>query len=78
MKDGKSLGSERMWKQDGTPYISHFYSEPGVVHGIQERYFSNGILARNAKYNNGTLIYEIFYNRIGDIVSQKGEIPEEQ
>ena len=77
MKDGQSLGSEKMWKEDGHLYIDHFYSEPGKMHGLQLRYHDNHKIARKALFEDGNRIFEIKYDRMGNILETIGKIPEE-
>ncbi len=76
MKDGKSLGSERMWRGDGSPYINYFYSAPGAMDGLQRRWHPDSLLARYGFYEDGEMIYEIFYDKNGVITETQGNVPE--
>lgn len=71
----KGYNSERMWMADGKPYIENYFISPGVMHGLQRRWYSNNILAKEAVYNNGKLIYELEYIKSGELVSTKGTVP---
>ena len=65
MKDGSSIGSERMWRENGDPYIDHFYSAPGIMHGIQLRWYADSVLAREAVFDHGILISEKLFDKQG-------------
>lgn len=71
MKNCANYGPSRMWRADGTPYIEGFYSPPGVKHGIQRRWFDNGVLAMEAEYDHGSLKYEKTYDEAGNPVSDR-------
>ena len=75
-KNDKSMGSERMWNKDGSLYIDYFYSAPGKMDGIQQRWHGNGILAREAVYTKGEMVYEVLFDEEGNVVERKGEVPE--
>ena len=68
-------GTERMWMADGKPYIESYFVAPGVMHGLQRRWFSNNKVAREALYNQGVLVYELEYNKEGNLINSKGTIP---
>ena len=72
MRQGKSMGSERMWRGDGHPYIDYYYSAPGVPHGIHRRWHTNNMLAREALFEHGLLIYEHLYDQNGKLLESKG------
>ena len=78
LKDGRSMGSERMWKENGQPYIDQYYSSPGKMHGIQRRWHNRNILAREALFEHGTMIYEKLYDKGGRLIETKGDVPEEE
>lgn len=71
MKDCKNYGPSRMWLYDDGMYLDEFYAEPGVKHGIHKRWHNNGILAREAKYDNGVPQYDKVYDRAGQLISEK-------
>lgn len=75
MQRGGSLGSERMWRSDGDPYIDYFYSDVDHMHGKQRRWHANGAIAFQAEYNKGELIYEIRYDGKGSVLDLKGDVP---
>ena len=75
MKDGKSLGSSRMWSEDGNPYIDEYFIEPGLAHGIQKRWHANRVLARETFFEYGKMIYELLYNEAGNLIETKGKVP---
>ncbi len=75
IQDGKSMGKERMWMDDGHLYIDHSYSSPGVMHGLQRRWHQNHVLARKAFFDNGKLIYEELFDQDGNSISLKGQKP---
>ncbi len=72
-----SLGfsSERTWLANGNAYLENYYSAPGVMHGLQRRWYNTAILAKEAMYNHGVLVYEIQYNKQGEIEATKGAVP---
>jgi antitoxin component YwqK of YwqJK toxin-antitoxin module len=76
MKDGKNVGSERMWHSDGSLYIDTYYNSAGEPDGLQWSWFKNGKVSRKGLYKNGEMIYEIYYDMDGQIKESKGEIPE--
>jgi hypothetical protein len=72
-----SLGysSERVWLADGNPYSENYFSTPGTMHGLQRKWFTTSVLAKETLYNHGVLVYEIAYNKKGEIIASKGKIP---
>lgn len=68
-------GTERMWMADGKPYIENYYSAPNTMHGLQRRWYSNNILAKEALYDKGVLIYLLEYNKQGELILSKGVPP---
>lgn len=75
IKNGKSFGHELMWYADGTPYVSFYYAAPGVMHGLQQRWHSNKVIAYKAVFDMGKLIYAIDYDKDGNVISEKGRLP---
>lgn len=75
MMKGRTLGSERMWRRDGKPYIDYYYSEVGAMDGFQRRWHVNDILAREGLYEEGKLIYELLFDYDGEITDSKGSPP---
>ncbi|MCH1576009.1 MAG: hypothetical protein L7S67_07015, partial [Flavobacteriales bacterium] len=45
-RDGRNVGSQRMWYPNGQPYIDQFHDEDGLLHGPQWRWRSDGVLDR--------------------------------
>lgn len=76
MKNGQSLGCERMWKEDGKPYVYNFFSAPGVFDGVQKRWYTNGQLAVESDYNNGLLVYKIEWDKEGKVILTEGSVPD--
>jgi len=76
MKDGKNVGSSRMWHSDGSPYIDNFFNMEGEPDGLLWSWNKNGIVSRKGLYKNGKMIYEIYYDMNGQIKESKGEMPE--
>ena len=72
IKNGKNQGSSRMWRSDGLPYIEEYYNQFGNMDGIQKRWHAGKVLAREALYKNGTLIYDICYDQNGNVTKQTG------
>ncbi len=75
-KGDKSMGSERMWKADGSLYIKGFYSAPGVFDGLQERWYSNGQKASESLYQHGRMLYMVEWSTNGWMVKAKGNVPQ--
>lgn len=75
MKGGQNYGSQRMWRGDGSPYIDTYFAEGGIQHGPQKRWYDNGILARDAQFQHGELVYEVLWNKDGKITEEKGMVP---
>jgi hypothetical protein len=65
MKDCENYGPSRMWRDDGGMYIDEYYSEPGVKDGLHKRWHNNGVIAREAKYEKGMMIYEKLFDSSG-------------
>lgn len=74
-KNGENYGSQRMWLADGTLYIDTYFLEGGVQHGPQKRWHSNHVLARDALYEKGELVYEVLFDQEGRITEKKGKVP---
>ena len=77
LKNGKTLGSEKMWRRNGDPYIDYFYSAADQMDGLQRRWHANRVLARQGLYKAGTLVYEVIYDPGGKVTSSKGAVPKE-
>ena len=75
-EDGKSIGCERMWRENGDPYVEAYYSAPGIKGGYQRTWHADNKLALEAFWSYGDLIYQIEYDIDGNITSQKGNKPE--
>ena len=71
MKNCKNYGPSRMWLYDGKMYIDEFYIAPGVKHGIQKRWYDNGVLAKESKVENGKIVYEKKYDRSGNFITKE-------
>ncbi|MDX1478867.1 MAG: hypothetical protein R3301_14235 [Saprospiraceae bacterium] len=72
LSDGKSIGYERMWMADGHPYIRYYYSAPGVMHGLQRRWHTNGKIAWEAHYDHGRELSSRQYDRAGRLLAPRG------
>ncbi|MDX1409326.1 MAG: hypothetical protein R3330_14365, partial [Saprospiraceae bacterium] len=75
LRDGRSIGHERMWMADGKPYILYYYSEPGKMHGLQRRWHDNGVLAWEAWYEHGHEISARHFDRNGNLTNSGGGAP---
>ncbi|TNE53207.1 MAG: hypothetical protein EP338_11770 [Bacteroidetes bacterium] len=75
-KDGFSLGSERMWYQDGKPYVDNFYGGLHQKEGLQSRWYASGQLAYQALYKDQKTVYEVSFDEQGKITERRGELPE--
>lgn len=67
-KRGLNHGNQRMWSEDGTPYINT-NSINGESHGYQRRWYPNGQLEWEAQYENGKLIWEKNYDGSGSLIN---------
>lgn len=67
----KNKGSQRMWREDGSPYIDNFFLEGGILHGIQKRWYSNHRLAMESKYEHGVQLYKKEFNKSGHMMRQE-------
>ena len=75
-KNGRNKGSQRMWFEGGKPYIDTHFLEGGIQHGQQLRWYQDGTLARDAVYEYGELVYEVLFDKSGQITERKGDVPE--
>jgi antitoxin component YwqK of YwqJK toxin-antitoxin module len=75
-EDGKSIGCERMWRENGDPYVEAYYSAPGIKDGYQRTWQADSILVMEALCEDGEIIYQINYDIDGNITNQKGNKPE--
>ena len=75
MKDGKNYGSQRMWHKGGTLYIDTYFLEGAVQHGKQLRWYGNGVLARDALYDNNQLVFEVEFDLEGNPTKKTGKLP---
>jgi hypothetical protein len=71
----QGFASERSWMANGKPFTENYYSSPATRHGLQRKWFSNGLLAKETLYDNGLIIYELEYNREGELIISKGAVP---
>ena len=55
-RDGRNVGSQRMWYPNGQPYIDQFHDEDGLLHGPQWRWRSDGVLDRGDQFNHGVAV----------------------
>lgn len=65
LRNCQNYGPSRMWLYHGGLYIDEYFSKPGVKHGVHKRWYANGQLAREAKYEDGSLIYERLFDSTG-------------
>lgn len=70
MKNCKNYGPSRMWLYNGEMYIDEFYIAPGIKHGTQKQWHSNGVLAKESHFLNGSLLYEKYFDRKGSPISK--------
>lgn len=49
---GQTNGHEKMWREDGSPYIEQ-YLEHGIPPGLQRRWHAGNVLAREALFEKG-------------------------
>ena len=76
MKDGENYGSARMWQKGGCFYIDTYFLEGGINDGPAYAWHANCILSRDALYDHDRFVYEVKFDTDGNIVQQKGVIPE--
>ena len=74
-KDGHNVGSQRMWRKAVEPYIDTYFQEGGIQHGPQYRWHGKGVLARDALFENGQLVYEVLFDQQGEITQKTGDLP---
>lgn len=72
MKNGYNEGSQRMWAEEGYPYLNTF-SIKDNLHGEQWRWFPNGALHWHALFDSGAVIYEQNFDIEGRIKSFTGK-----
>ena len=51
---GRNVGSQRMWRADGQPYLDQFHDTEGQLHGRQLRWNNKGQLDWDARFHHGT------------------------
>lgn len=51
---GRNIGSQRMWRADGSPYLDQFHDENGDLHDRQMRWNADGSVDWNAQFDHGT------------------------
>ena len=76
MQNGNSIGSERMWRRDGNPYVRNYYLAPGVKHDYQRRWEAGGHLVYEALFEKGKEIYAVSFDGDGNVISGRGDVPE--
>lgn len=64
----ENMGSQRMWRDDGSLYIDNYFLEGGVLHGVQKRWYVDNRLAVESKYDKGILIYKREYDKSGNLI----------
>ena len=64
---GRNVGSQRMWRADGQPYLDQFHDTKGRLHGRQLRWDDDGSLDWDARFNHGT-----------EVDAQGRPVPEDQ
>ena len=55
---GRNVGSQRMWRADGQPYLDQFHDTEGQLHGRQLRWDSEGQLDWDARFHHGEEVDE--------------------
>jgi len=51
--EGRNVGSQRMWFEDGSPYLDQYHDEEGQLHGWQRRWTTEGQWDWSAQYDHG-------------------------
>ena len=64
---GRNVGSQRMWRADGQPYLDQFHDTEGQLHGRQLRWNNKGQLDWDARFQHGT-----------EVDAQGHPVPEDQ
>lgn len=64
---GRNVGSQRMWRDDGQPYLDQFHDTQGRFHGRQIRWNADGRLDWDARFDHGT-----------EVDAQGRPVPEDQ
>ena len=52
-EEGRNVGSQRMWFEDGRPYLDQFHDQEGQLHGWQRRWTTEGQWDWSAQYDHG-------------------------
>ena len=65
-----------MWFEGGMPYIDTYFLEGGIQHGPQFRWYGDGTMARDGVYEYGELVYEVLFDKSGQITERKGDVPQ--
>lgn len=55
---GHNVGSQRMWFDDGSPYLDQFHDAEGKLHGRQLRWTADGALDWDARFDHGVEVDE--------------------
>ena len=76
MKNGMNCGSARMWQKGGCLYIDTYFLEGGINDGPAYAWYENCVLSRDALFDKDRMVYEVKFDREGNIVEKYGEIPE--
>lgn len=50
---GHTVGSQRMWNADGSPYLDQYHDPEGQLHGRQMRWNADGSLDWNTRFDHG-------------------------
>ena len=61
-----------MERSDGSPYIEEYYNQSGKMDVNQQRCQAGRVLAREALFKNGNVIYDIRCNQNGNVIQQTG------
>lgn len=75
--DGLNYGHQRFFNKQGFQYIDGFYSEPGKADGVQQSWFADGKIARDALYNKGEIVYDVMFDQTtGKVNEYHGTLPD--
>jgi hypothetical protein len=65
--NGQAHGRHVMYNSEGALYIEEYYENGQPVH--LKRWHANGELAREAKFENGEKVLEVFYDKDGNEIN---------
>ena len=75
LKNAMNCGSIKMWQKSGCLYIDTYFLEGGINEGPAFAWHDNCVLSRDALIDHGRTVYEVTFDKNGNIVEKNGAYP---